>query len=185
MAGGPIGIGLMAASSIMGAVGEHGQLKAGARVDGENARLAELGGAFEEEGIRRRERALSGDAVAALAGSGAQVGTGSALDLLFQNSVEREYEVLSRRYEAGSEAAGLRQQAAQKRKAAKGALFGGLLRAGAQAVTGISEMKDSARLSAAAKRSRTLPGGQTLPMPANVKAGGYPWGNSPGPFGGW
>jgi hypothetical protein len=165
----PVAIGLMAASSLYEGYSQSRELKAGARADDETARRTELAGAFEEDAVRRRERAVSGEAISALAANGVEVGTGSALDLLMQNAVEREYEVLARRYSAGSEADSLRAQARGKRKAAKGALFGGVLRAGAQALSGYGGMQNAAAVAGASGRMRAAQmGGQKLPMPSNL-----------------
>ncbi|HEV2746411.1 MAG TPA: hypothetical protein VGW34_03825 [Allosphingosinicella sp.] len=170
MSGDPLSIGLMVASSLMQGVAEQDALDAGAAADLENARRAELGGALEEEAVRRRERAVSGEAIAALAGNGVAIGTGSALDLVRQNAIEREYDVLNRRYAAGSEAASLRTAAAQKKEAGRFALFGGVLRAGAAALTGIGEARNGAAIAEAEARRRAaqLPGGQQLPVPNSL-----------------
>ncbi|HEX8400524.1 MAG TPA: hypothetical protein VF628_02345 [Allosphingosinicella sp.] len=155
-------------SSVMGAAGEKSAYDAGARADLENARRTELDGALAEEAIRRQGRAVQGEAIAALGANGGRIGTGSALDLLWQNQVEIEYDVLNRRYSASSEATSLRAAAAQKKKAGKFALIGGLMRAGAQALTGIGDVQNAAASAATSARLRTarLPGGQSLPIPA-------------------
>jgi hypothetical protein len=170
MAGGPLALGMMVAGQMVGAMGEHDGLRAGAKADEANANRAELEGALEAEAIARAERAASGEALAAVGANRAGVGTGSALDLLRQNAIEREYSILSRRYSASTEAAGLRAAAAQKRQAAKFALFGGAMRAGAQALTGMSDARGAAQLakSNAAVRASRLPGGQKLPVPARL-----------------
>jgi hypothetical protein len=176
MAVAAIGMGLMAASQLYQGRTEQNALNADAGVDIENARRAELDGELAAEDSRRRERALSGDAIAALGANGVAIGSGSALDLLHQNAVEREYEILNRRYAAGGEAASLRISAGQKRKAAKSALFGGLLRAGATALTGIGEMRNAREERDANARTRAaqLPGGQQLPIPRALVADNRP-----------
>ncbi len=169
---GGLGIGLMAASTMMGAVGESQQLKADAAADAENARRTLLAGALETADTRRRGRAVQGEAIASLAEGGGGIGAGtSAADLLFQNQLEIEYDVLSRRYGAASEAADLEQRAARKRAAARGALFGGMLRAGAQALTGIDQLNSANAASKAQERllEARFPGAQRLPIPAHLQ----------------
>ncbi len=155
-------IGLQVAGSIFGAASEADTLRQNARIDEQNAQLAMIDGARQGENIIRAERATSAEAMAAMGMNGIAVGTGSALDLLTQNAVEREMDLLNARYAAGQEANNLRLQAKQKRKAAKGAIIGGLIRAGAQALGGASDANSNARLSAA----RT-PGGRTMPVPGS------------------
>lgn len=155
----PISMGLMVASSIFKGVTEHNALNADAKVDDENARRSVLDGALQGEEIRRQERAVSGEAVAAMGANGVAIGTGSALDLLRQNAVEREYDVLNKRYAAGTQADAYRAQAKQKRKAGTFALFGGLLNAGSAALT------QGASSGAAAKVNAAQVGGMALPTP--------------------
>jgi hypothetical protein len=178
-AAGPPGIALMVASAAFQGFTAMKAANAAARADEENARRAEMGGAYAEDDIRRRERALSGDAIVAESANGVSIGSGSALDLLEQNALSREYEVLSRRYESGTQAAAYRTQARQEKRAGRYAMFGSLFGAGAQAVTGISDMQSAGVLSAASGRLRAaqLPGGQQLPIPAHLNdpasSGGY------------
>ena len=169
---GPI---FMAGSQISGAIGGYQQGRAAAGVDDENARRAELGGAFQEAAIRARGRAVSGEAIAALAGNGVAVGSGSAQDLLFQNMLAMEEDAQAAHYNAASEAFGLRTSAAQKRAAANGALIGGMMRAGAAALTGMDQAgsADAAMKAAAIEREARFPGGSALPIPAHLANAPY------------
>lgn len=169
MATAGVGLGLSVASKAIGAISESSQLRAGARADDENARLAELDGSREVEATRRAARASDGAALVGQAMNGTAGGGGSALDLLEQSAVEREFSILNTRYQADGEAQSLQIKANQKRSAAKGVLIGGLLGAGAQALTGISNMKD-----AAAMRAAKTPdyGGSRMPIPTK---GPSPW----------
>lgn len=161
-------IAVQAGSSIFEGVSESKQLTASAKVDRENARLTELQGAFETEDIRRRARAVQGEALVAVTGMGNAADSQSAQDLIFQNQLEAEYAVLSTRYSAQTEAHGLRVQAAQKKRAARNAVIGGVMRAGAAAITGLAGMKAGGAEQAALDRRANafFPGGQRLPMPA-------------------
>ena len=162
MATAAIGLGLSVASKVASGIAEHGQLRASARADDENARLAELDGARQVEQTRRDARASDGAALVAQAMNGGGVGGGSALDLLEQSAKEREFAILNTRYQADGQARGLQLQAKQKRSAATGALIGGLLGAGAQALTGISQMRDAGAVRSA---RGALSGGSTMPVP--------------------
>lgn len=174
-------IGLMVGSQLFAAHSESEQLKDAARTDDENARLTELQGAFDSEDLRRRGRAQQGEAIAALGASGGSIEGQSARDLIFQNQLELEYSVLSRTYSAAGEAFALRQSATGKRKAARSAMFGGMLRAGAAALTGVSDMNNAAATREAGERLRNarLPGAQKLPIPAGLVPTDNP---NPGPF---
>lgn len=163
----PIALGLQVVSQLAGASAEASALRHNSAVDAENARLAELGGALRGEAIRREERRISGEALARQGESGVQVGTGSALEILRQNAIEREYDVLAARYSAAGEANALRDQASAKRRAAEGALLRGVLGAGAAALTGISDIRNTQALARAtsAYRAATVPGGSAMPIP--------------------
>lgn len=167
MAAGPVGLGLMVASQLFQGAQQAQGLNQQAGVDDVNAQRTLTQGAYEEDAVRRQERAVSGEAISAEAANGVSVGTGSSLDLLYQNAREREYAVLVKRYDAGSQAAALQQKAAQERGAAKGALFGGLLRAGAAAVTGMGDLGNAGKIAGATGRlqSAQLPGGSAMPLP--------------------
>jgi hypothetical protein len=125
---------LQAVGTIMGAVDEASALRRSARADRENARRTELQGEIDVLQTIREERALSGDAIAAMASSGFALGTGSAADLIRQNAIEREMDVLNIRYAASQEAASLRAQAKDKKRAARSTIIGGVLQAASQGV---------------------------------------------------
>jgi hypothetical protein len=166
----PIAIGLTVASSLFEGYGQMKADNAAAKADLANAHNAEMQGAFEIEAIRRKERAVSGEAVAAMAGNGVSIGTGSALDLLRQNAVDREMDILGTRYNAVSQANSYRERAKQEKRAGKFALFGGVLRAGASALTGVSSLQTANAVSASNSMLRGVQagGGQALPIPAGL-----------------
>ena len=168
----PISIGAMAltaGSQIFGAVDQSNQLRDAAAISDQNAHLAEVDGARQSEAILRQARATTAEGRAAMGANGVAVDTGSALDLITQNAVEREYDMLNARYSAGQQATAYRQDAAAKRDQAKGALIGGLLKAGASALTGYSTMTNAGNVRGAweASRTPTLPRlpGTTFPVP--------------------
>lgn len=170
MAQAAIPIAVMAASQLYSGFTEMQGLNAGAKANRENARRAEMEGEYQALDVAQRERAVSGAAIAALGASGARVGTGSAADLIRQNAINREADILAVRYRAQSEADALRAQARQQKKAGRYALIGGVLRAGAAAVSEYRDYKrDEAMAEAADRRRRAeLPGGQQLPMPRSL-----------------
>lgn len=145
---------LQMVGSIMGAADQASALRRSARADRENARRSELQGEIDVLQTRRDERAISGDAIAAMASSGFALGTGSAADLIRQNAIEREVEIGNIRYAANQEATGLRQQAADKKRAARSAIIGGVLQAGAQAAGAVAGANNQGRLDAQTGRER-------------------------------
>lgn len=164
-----IGLGMSVASQIVGATQQAGQMRQSAAVDDENARRTLLQGALQEDTIRRRERATSGEALASQGASGLAVGTGSAFDLLYENALERERAVLNTRFSTASQADSLEATAAAKRSAASGALIGGLMGAGAKAIMGISSLRDANALRGAQNAPYTnvsAIGGYRMPIPA-------------------
>ena len=145
---------LQMVGTVMGAADQASQLRRSARADRENARRTELQGEIDVLQTIRDERAVSGDAIAAMASSGFALGTGSAADLIRQNGLERETEILNIRYAANQDATGLRQQAADKKRAARSAIIGGVLQAGSQAAQGYSGITNQGRIDAQTERER-------------------------------
>lgn len=166
--GGAGGSFFSAMTTMFAARNEAQALKASASVDRENARAAELEGAFAGADIRRRSRATQGEAISALAEGGASIGGQAAQDLLFQNSLETEYAVLQTRYSAATEARALRYSAKLKHNQAHKAIIAGVMGVGAAAVTGASQHQNQAEIDAARQRRRNayFPGGMTLPPPS-------------------
>lgn len=159
--------GFQSASAMFEGVAQNNAYRGMADVDNENAHLAEMQGALNIDDIRRRGRATQGEAIAALGANGTGVESGSAQDLIYQNSLEIEWAALGERYAAGNEANAYRFRAKQERSAGRNAIYGAALRAGAAAITGISEIRNQAQEDAAYKRryEAYFPGGQRLPMP--------------------
>lgn len=154
MAAAALPIGMMVASQVFQGVTQDQAAHQAAQVDDANAQRTELIGALQGQQVRDQARAVQGEAISALAADGVSVGTGSALDLLHQNAKAAEMEILNRQYSAESQAQTYRVRAASERAAGTAALFGGILRAGAQAVTMGARMNPT-----------TAPGGQSMPIP--------------------
>lgn len=166
-----VAIGLQAGSQIYGGIEESRGLKAEARTLEENARLTERDGAFAAVDAYRASRMQMGEDIAALASSGGVTAAGSGGDILAAASIERELEVMNIRYEAGQEARGLRQQAKDRRRAAKGAIIGGVLGAASSALSGAMQLRGQTRASEQNARVRAgARSGYGVPIP--VPAGG-------------
>jgi hypothetical protein len=148
-------IALNAGMQLLQGVGESAQMRRGAQAQDENARLAETQGAYDALEALRKSRLALGEDVAALAARGGF--GGSVGDLLEAKAVERQMEAANIRYSAASKARGMRQDAANMRHGAQTALFGGIMRAGAAALTGRAEMQRGARIAAAMQPMGTIP----------------------------
>lgn len=185
----PISIGLMAAGSLIGGIEEHGALKAGARADMENGRLATLQGELDAQQTRRDERLASGAALAGAAADGVALGTGTMADLIEQNAMERELEILNLQNHAAGERRNYEQAAADKRKAAKFALIKGVIGAGSAIAGGVADGKAKSRLSDAKARDRASAEGsprrlaQASPTMGVVAGDGIPRRRDPLQFG--
>jgi hypothetical protein len=110
-----------------------------------NADVAAMQGSAAEEQQRRQFRAFEGAAIAAAAQSGAGL-EGSNADVIKQNAVAAELDALTIRYESQMKARGLmaqseldRMQAQASRRAAKDAMTGAYLNAGASLLGGASK----------------------------------------------
>jgi hypothetical protein len=120
---------VQAIGSLVGGIQERSAMRREASVLDENARLTLLQGEQEIAQTRREERRLSGESIVAMAGSGGLVGTGSALDVIRQNAIEREVEVGNIRAQRQREAADYRTAAGDRRRAGDAALTRGVFEA--------------------------------------------------------
>lgn len=157
--------GFQAGSAMFGAMSEASADRASAAVNQENARLDLLQGALNSEDIRRRGRAVQGEAISALAAGGGDVSGMSAQDLIFQNSLEMEYASMNAKYSAGQAARGDLAKAAADKAAARSAIIGGVFRAGGALLMGAQQASDNS-----ARYNAYFPGGQKLPMPTAYSA---------------
>lgn len=181
MSADPISAGLMVASSLLGGFEERRQLNAQAAVSDENGRLSELAGEQQIQQTRRDERALAGEAIAAMAESGFALGTGTALDLIQQSALQREIEIGNVRAQAQGEAYNHRMAAYDARKAGKAAMLKGFIGSGAAAADFASSTSANRRLGGVAESERKyrLRGsyGGTKPfgvMPSRLRVFGPP-----------
>jgi hypothetical protein len=158
---------LQSFSAMFQGVAQNNAYRSAAAADDQNAKSAELQGALDIADIKRRGRAVQGEAISALAEGGGSIAGGSAQDLIYQNSLEIEFAALNAKFTAAGEARGYRFRAKQERQAGKNALIGGILGAGAAAVTGVSNARGASSEDAAYqdRYNAYFPGGQRLPMP--------------------
>lgn len=168
MSAGTALIGVQAASALAGGITDNGQARAQGRAFDENARLTEYQGEFDVLAALRKSRmedgAMLADAAAGGGGGGAGAG-GSMADILYANAVQRQMEALNIRHAAAGQASGLRAQASQARRDGKAALFNGVMRAGAAALTGVDKQKANARIAAQNDAERTFQPMGTIPVP--------------------
>lgn len=174
-------IGLQAFSSLTGALDKFGAARAEAKTLSENARRTEYDGAIQGQEMRRESRAAIGEQLAAGAGSGIAIGTGSALDLIGESAQEAEFEILNLRQQAADQAAGLRYQAKVIRRGATAQLFRDVINIGTQAASALSGAGDSSAISAARGRERAsmLPreSGTGIPLPGSSLVARQPAGS--------
>lgn len=138
-------VALSAASSIAGGFVEAKGLRREAKALDESARRTESQGAADSVAAYRESRLAIGEDMAALAGSGFAIGSGSAQDVLSQALIEREMEGMNIRHQAYLEAQEKRAAARDRRKAAKSAIYMGLLNGATAAVGGAAQMRSDAR----------------------------------------
>lgn len=136
---------IQAAGKLVQGVGSYAASRSQRKTLRRGAREEEAFGAAQELRIRDAARAAMGDQVAAQFGNGMQGGSGSALDGLFQSSVNAALDRLSVRADAANKARALRAQGKQAATAGKFALVEGLLGAGSAVASGQSDWADARR----------------------------------------
>lgn len=164
----------MAVSQVVQGVQAKKAAYAQASVDEENARLSILDGEQQAQQTRHDERMQAGAMLAAMGGSGVQLGSGSAADVLAESAYQRELEVLHLRTHATRQANGLIQQANDARAAGRAALLNSALGAVASTLQGVSNMRNQSALAAQrAKEGDVVLGGGRAPVPKMRVGGGY------------
>lgn len=146
--------GVEAAGMLLGGLLERSSARAQARVLEENARLSLLEGEEAIAQTLRQERQVSGAAVAAMAGSGARVGTGTAADIIRQNGLEREIEIGNIRAQAQGQARNQIQAAEDLKASGDHALFGALAQAGTHMLSYKAQVESRATLDAQVAKER-------------------------------
>jgi len=141
-------IALQAGSKILGGFQQAKGPRAAAAVDEQNAQLTLLDGEQQVLQTRRDERQQAGDMIAMQGGSGIEIGSGSAGDLIAESAYQRELEILNIRTKATRQANNLYQDAADKRAAARAAILNGVFGAVASVVSSAADLRASRTLSA-------------------------------------
>lgn len=119
--------GLQAAGNVINGVGQYEAGKYNAKVANTQAIELERSGAAEEERTREAARMQMGQQVAAQAGGGFQLGTGSALDALTQSQINASFDALTIRREAAGRARAQRISGAIAKSQGENALVSGML----------------------------------------------------------
>jgi len=154
----------MAMQVIQGGI-ERGNMRSEANAIDENARIEETQGAYDAVQALRESRMAQGADLTNAAASGVGMG-GSIADIMAQQAIERQYEAMSIHATAAMRARGLRSEAKSRRRQGDAALFGGVMRAGATAITSMGQSRANARLDAATARSQRQALG-TIPIPSS------------------
>jgi hypothetical protein len=118
---------MQAAGQVIGGVGQYEAGKYNAKVANTQAIELERAGASEEERVREAARMQMGQQIAAQAGGGFQIGTGSALDALTQSQVNAALDALTIRREAAGRARAQRISGAIAKSQGENALVSGML----------------------------------------------------------
>lgn len=171
MSAGAAFAGLQIAGAVLGGLSENSAARAEARVLDENGRLALLEGEQQATQTAREERQVSGAAIAALAGNGVMVGTGSALDIIQQNAIEREVEIGNIRAQAQAENRNYRQAASDRRYAGRQALIGGIFEGVGTALSYGMDQGTQGKLDAQAKKERASQMPRKISMNATRRFG--------------
>lgn len=140
----------MAASSggkIVEGIGARDAAYAQGQALDENARLSVLAGEQQAWTTRLQERRQTGEMLAAQGGSGVQMGTGTAADLIAESSYQRELEILGVRQKAVRQANNYTTQANDARAAGRAALTKSIFGAVSGALSSFSAMRDQQSVS--------------------------------------
>jgi hypothetical protein len=131
--------GIGAAGSAISAVGQYSSSRSAAAADEQNADLAIQQGQSEASIIRERAGRAAGANRAAIGGSGVDVSGFD--DALMDSATNAELDAQTALWNRKTEAANYRSRARQSRSAGAGAIVGGVLGAGAQALSGYGNWK--------------------------------------------
>lgn len=136
-----IALAVTAGGQVMQGVEAKNGAYAQAKVDDENARLSILGGEQDAWSSRLEERRATGEMIAGQGGSGVEMGSGTAGDLVAENAYQRELEILGIRTKAVRQANNYIQAGNDKRKAGRSAMTQALFGAVAGALQGASNIR--------------------------------------------
>jgi hypothetical protein len=129
-----------AAGAAVQGYSSYQQAKSAAKVDEQNAQLAEQQGESEAAAIREKARRLSGANRSAIGASGVDI-SGSFLDALNDSDINAELDAQTAKWNRKVEGANYSSRAAQSRSAASGALVNAGVGAGTAALSGYGNWK--------------------------------------------
>lgn len=184
MSAGAAFAGIQIAGAVLGGLQANSAARAEARGLDESGRLELLAGEQEAATTLREERQVSGEAIAAMAGGSTMVGTGTALDIIRQNAIEREVEIGNIRAQARARDRDYRQAAIDRRHQGRQALIGSLFDAAGKAASYAIDRGTQGKVDAQAAREREsrLPTSSNRIMPGeHSQTDAIMWGEA-GPF---
>lgn len=132
--------GLGAVGSLVGGFGQAAASRRDATIADQNATFADQQAKARQDMIRREAAKLRGKQRAEIGASGVTL-AGSGFDVMEDSAVEAELDALTAGYEGKLQSRALRAEAAANRQDARGALFKGVVGAGAQALSGYGAWK--------------------------------------------
>lgn len=172
----PVSIGLIAmqvAGPIIEGVGANAEARSEARALEQNAVEVGTQGAEDALFSLRQSRLQAGADLASSAAGGVGAGNGTLADLMRANAEARWQQSFNIQQTASRDSAGLRSQAKAARRRGTFALIGGISRAGANALGGIGDANNAAKMVGANERRRQqerrgpVTGG-AIPLPRGV-----------------
>jgi hypothetical protein len=155
-----LAVAMSAGGQIVQGVEAKNAAYAQAKVDDENARLSILGGEQDAWSSRLEERRVTGELIAGQGGSGVEMGSGTAADLIAENAYQRELEILGVRTKAVRQANNYIQAGNDRRKAGRSAMTQALFGAVSGALQGASNLRAqriSASTGAAVRAAEAVP----------------------------
>ncbi|NLS27929.1 hypothetical protein S2M10_29310 [Sphingomonas sp. S2M10] len=159
-----IAMAVTAGGKIVEGIGARDAAYAQGQALDENARLSVLAGEQQGWQTRLQERRQTGEMLSAQGGSGVQMGTGTAADLIAENSYQRELEILGIRQKAVRQANNYTTQANDTRAAGRAALTGSIFSAVSGALNSVSAMREQRSVSASNASVRAAQADRAPPM---------------------
>lgn len=147
-------IGVSTFGSLVEGVGANNEARSEARVLDANADAVAMQGAEDVLYSLRQNRLQAGADLAASASGMVGAGNGTLAELMRANAEARWQQAFNIQTTASQEAAGLRARASATRRGGRMSLLGGVVRAGANALTGYSEIRRERDLDEALGRRR-------------------------------
>lgn len=171
---GPVGLGIMAGSQILGGLSSYSEGKQQARAYEVNADMARKQAANQAAQEKAKYARLAAQQRASFGASGLDVNVGSPLDVLADSDAEGAVSAMQMLYSGELEAANWKQRAASARSGARGGLLSGLVGGLGTGLMGASELGYLDGGTAALKSTAT-----TQAATQATRAGIDPWWATP------